>query len=168
MAEPRALGMYHPTHPFAAEVWESASSITESVESLFPGVERSTPTQIIENHFKPTNIYRLLATKKARAESQHTISIGGVEFEQSERHDKESEYKMSGFFKAWAAYSGILVKLAPKVLQGELATALFIYPINLYDLLERYTWDGVRSYDFRFHRKRGASGKSRYYPNEWW
>jgi len=44
---------------------------------------------------------------------------------------------MSGFFKAWAAYSGILVKLAPQTLQGELATAQFIYAMNLYDLLEK-------------------------------
>jgi len=100
MAEPRALGRYHPTHPFTAEAWESISSITESVESLFPGVERSILTQIIENRFKPTNIYHLLATEKERAESQPTISIGGVEFQQSERGGKESEYKMNGFFKA--------------------------------------------------------------------
>ena len=167
MAEPRALGTYHPTHPFAAEVRESASSVTESVESLFPGVERGTLVQIIENRFKPTNIYRLLATEKERAESQRTISIGGIEFEQSERDGKESEYKMSGFFKAWAAYSGILVKLAPQALQGELATALFIYTMNLYDLLEKYTWDGVKAYHFQFHRKRVASGKGIYYPSEW-
>jgi len=47
---------------------------------LFPGVERSTLVQIIENRFKPTNIYQLLATEKERAESQLTINIGGVEF----------------------------------------------------------------------------------------
>ena len=46
---------------------------------------------------------------------------------------------MSGFFKAWAAYSGILVKLAPHSLQGELATALPTHTMNLYDLLEKYT-----------------------------
>ena len=85
----------------------------DSVEALFPGVERSTLTQIIENKFKPTNIYRLLETGRDRAESQRTICIGGVEFEQAERDGKEGEYCMSSFFKAWAARSGILVKLAP-------------------------------------------------------
>ena len=74
---------------------------------------------------------------------------------------------MSGFFKAWAAYSGILVKLAPHALQGELGTALFIYTMNLYDLLEKYTWDGVKAYHFQFHRKRVASGKTIYHPKEW-
>ena len=64
---------------------------------------------------------------------------------------------MSGFFKAWAAYSGILVKLATEALQGELATTLFIYTMNLYDLLEKYTWDGVKAYYFQFHRKRVTS-----------
>ena len=123
--------------------------------------------QIIENRFKPSNIYRLLASEKDRAETQRTISIGGVEFEQAERDGRESEYRMSGFFKAWAAYSGILVKLSPLALQGDLATALFIYTMSLYDLLEKYTWEGVKAYHFQFHRKRVASGKSLYLPQEW-
>ena len=161
------LGTYNPLHLTFQETGESASSITESVELLFPRVERSTLVQIIENRFKPTNIYRLLATEKERAESQRTINIGGIEFEQTERDGKESEYKMSGFFKAWAAYSRILVKLAPQALQGELATALFIYTMNLYDLLEKYTWDRVKAYHFQFHRKRVASGKGIYYPSKW-
>ena len=130
-------------------------------------LEQSTLTQIAENRFKPTNIYQLLASEKERAELQRTISIGGVEFEQAERDGKESEYRMSSFFKAWAAYSGILVKLAPYGLQGKLATALFIYTMNLYDLLEKYTWEGVKGYHFQFHRKRVASGKSIYLPSEW-
>ena len=139
----------------------------ESVEALFPGVERSTLTQIIKNKFKPTNIYRLLATERDRAESQRTICIGRVEFEQAERDGKEGEYRMSSFFKAWAAYSRILVKLTPYGLQGDLATALFIYTITLYDLLERYTWEGVKAYHFQFHRKHVASGTSLYLPTEW-
>lgn len=100
-------------------------------------MERSTLAQIIKNQFKPTNIYRLLATEKDRAESQRTINIGRVEFEQTEKDGKDSEFRMSGFFKAWAAYSGILVKLAPNALQGKLATALFIYTMNLNDQLEK-------------------------------
>jgi len=123
-------------HRSTAIAIESASVIAESVESMFPGVERITQTQIIENGFKPRNIYRLLATERERAESPRTISMGGVEFEQAERDGKESQYRMSSFFKAWAAYSGILVKLAQYGLQGELATALFFYTINMYNLLE--------------------------------
>lgn len=161
------LGTYHPLMPTAMADIESASGIVESVEVLFPGVERGTLTQIIENRFKPTNIYRLLATEKERAEAQRTINIGGIEFAQAERDGKESEYRMSNFFKAWAAYSGILVKLAPYSLQGDLATALLIYTMNLYDLLEKYTWDGVKAYHFQFHRKRVASGKNIYLPQEW-
>ena len=138
-----------------------------SVEALFPGVERSTLTQIVENQFKPTNIYRLLASEKERAESQRTITIGGVEFKQAEHDGKETEYQMMSFFKGWAAYSEILVILAPYGLQGELATALFIYTMNLYDLLEKYMWDGMRSYHLQFHRKRIASGKSINLPSEW-
>lgn len=74
---------------------------------------------------------------------------------------------MSSFFKAWATYSSILVKLMPYGLQGELATALFIDMMNLYDLLEKYTWEGVKGYYFQFHRKPVASGKSIYLPSEW-
>ena len=74
---------------------------------------------------------------------------------------------MSAFFQAWAAYSGILVKLAPHPLQGSLATALFIYTMNLYDLLEKYTWEGVKAYHFQFHRKRVAGGKSINLGSEW-
>jgi len=66
------------------------------------------------------------------------MSIGGIEFEQTECDGNESEYRMSSFFKTWAAYSGILVKLAPPPLQADLATALSIYTINLHDLLEKY------------------------------
>ncbi|KAG0643287.1 hypothetical protein HOY80DRAFT_1033758 [Tuber brumale] len=163
----RELGMYSPIQTPVAMATESASGIADSVEALFSGVEKSTLSQIIENRFKLTNIYRLLASKRDRAESQHTISIGGVEFEQAERDGKQSEYWMSSFFKAWAAYSGILVKLAPYGVQGDLATTLFIYTINLYDLLEKYTWDSVKSYHFQFHRKRVASGKNIYLPSEW-
>ena len=74
---------------------------------------------------------------------------------------------MTSFFKAWAAYSGILTKLAPNALQGELATALVIYTMNLYDLLEKSSWEGGRSYYFQFHRKRVASGKNIYQPIGW-
>ena len=109
---PRAYGTYSPTPAQTALADESASAMVDSVETLFPGVERTTLVQIIENRFKPTNIYRVLASEKDRAESQRTISIGGIEFEQTERDGKESEYRMSGLFKAWAVYCGILVKLA--------------------------------------------------------
>lgn len=74
---------------------------------------------------------------------------------------------MSGFFKAWAAYWGILIKLAPYGLQGELGTALTIYWMKLDDLLENYSWEGVQAYHFQFHRKRVASGKDIYHPTEW-
>ena len=87
MAHPawRAPSTYHPT-PFSLELGgESVSPLADWVEVLFPGVERSTLVQIIENRFKPTNIYRLLASEKDLAESKHTISIGGVEFEHAER-----------------------------------------------------------------------------------
>ena len=151
--EPATLGTYNPLHPTFQETGESPSNITESVELLFPGVQRSTLVQIIENQFKPTNIYRLLATEKERAESQRTINIGGIEFEQTERDGKKSEYKMSGFFKEWAAYSGILVKLAPQALQGELATALFIYTMNLYDFLENTHGIESRRIIFSFTEK---------------
>ena len=67
--EPATFGTYNPLHPTFQETWQSASSITESVVLLFPGVERSTLVHIIENRFKPTNIYWLLATEKERAES---------------------------------------------------------------------------------------------------
>jgi len=159
--------MYLPTLHTTGMGQESAPGIAESVEVLFLGVERNTLAQIMENRFKPTNIYRLVASEKERAETQSTITIGGVDFEQAERDGKESEYQMSAFFKAWAAYSGILVKLAPYCLQGELATALFIYTMNLYDLLEKYTWDGVKAYHFQFDRKRLASGNMIYLPGDW-
>ena len=163
---PGALGMYNPTRDIAATISESASGMVEWVETLYAGVERGTLVQIIKNQFKPTNIYRLLATEKELAESQRVISIGGVEFEQAERDGKESEYRMTSFFKTWAADSGILVKLAPYGLQGQLTRALSIYTINLYELLEKYSWDGVRSYHFQIHRNRVASGKNIYQPAE--
>ena len=164
---PEALGTYNPTHDGEEVTSGNASGVVESVEILFPGVERATLVQIIENCFKPTNIYRLLATEKERAESQRVISIEGVEFEQAERDGKESEYRMTSFFQAWAAYLEMLGKLAWYGLQGELATVLSIYTMNLYQLLEKYNWDGVRAYQFQFHRKRVASGKNIYLPVEW-
>jgi len=60
-----------------------------------------------------------------------------------------------------------LVKLAPDAIQGELATALFIYTMNLYDLLEKYIWDGVKEYHVEFHRKPVPSGQSIYLPQDW-
>ena len=159
--------MSTPFHTQSPPVGETASGMADSVEILLPGGELATLVQIIENKSKPTNIYRLLANEKECAESHRIINVGGVEFEQAERERKESKYRMSGFFKAWAAYSGILVKLAPHLLQDELATALSIYTMNLYDLLEKYTWGGVKTYHFQFHRKQVASGKSIYQPLEW-
>ena len=146
---------------------ESARGVVTSVETLFPGLERSTLVQIVEKRFRPTNIYRLLASEKEHAETHRTINIGGVEFEQMEKEGEESKYRMSGFVKAWAAYCEILIKLVPYGLQGELGTALATYRMNLYYLLEKYSWDGVRGYHFQFHRKRVASGKDIYHPTEW-
>ena len=107
---PRDSGSYDPIIPQSAEAQDSASGPVESVEIFFPVVERSTLVQIIENRFKPTNIYRLLATEKDWADAQRTITIGGIEFKQLERDGKECEYRMGNFFIAWAAYSGILAK----------------------------------------------------------
>ena len=73
---------------------------------------------------------------------------------------------MSSFFKAQVAYSGILIKLAPYELQGELTAALFIYTMNLYYLLEKYTWERVKSYHFQFYQKSVVSGKSIYLPSK--
>jgi len=69
---------------------------------------------------------------------------------------------MPSFLKALSAYSRMLIKLAPNALQGELAAGLAKYNMDLYDLLERYTWEGVRSYHLQFHRKRVAAGKNIY------
>ena len=149
--------MSTPIHTQLPPIGESASGMRDSVEILFPGVERATLVQIMKNKFKPTNIYRVLASEKEHAESHGIINIVGVEFEQAEREGKESEYRMSSFFKACAMYSGILVKLAPHLLQRELSTALSIYTMNLYDLLEKYTWEGVEAYHFQFYRKQVAS-----------
>ena len=164
---PGDSGMYDPILPLSVEAHESTSGIVKSVEILFPGVEWSTLVQIIENCFKPKNIYWLLATEKNRVEAQRTINIGGIEFEQSKWDGKECEYRMGNFFKAWAAYSGILVKLAPYSLQGKLGISLFIYTMTLYDLLEKYTWEGVRSYHFQYHGKPVASGKFIYLSQDW-
>jgi len=57
---------------------------------------------------------------------------------------------MCGLFKLRAAYSWILVKLDPQAQQDGLATTLFIYVMNLYALLEKYTWDSVKGYYFQF------------------
>jgi len=86
---------------------------------------------------------------------------------QADRKGKESQYRMTSFFKVWAVYTGILIKLAPHVLQGELVIGLCIYTMNLYELLERYIREGVKSYHFQFHRKRVASGRGMYQPTEW-
>jgi len=109
----------------------------------------------------------LLANEKETGETNYMINIAGIKFEQTEPDGKESEYRMSNLFKAYAAYSAILTKLSPHILQGELATSLFIYTRNLYDLLEKYTCDVVKSYHFHFHRKQVDSGKNIYQPWEW-
>jgi len=46
------------------------------------------------------------------------------------------------------------MKVALPLLEGELATALSIYTMNLYDLLEKSAWEGVKGYHFQFNRKR--------------
>ena len=53
-----------------------------------------------------------------------------------------------------------MVKLAPLLLQGDLATALSIYTMNLYNLLEKYAWERVKAYHFQIYRRRVVSGKS--------
>jgi len=58
-------------------------------------------------------MYSLLDSEKERAETHKTINIGGVEFKQAEREGNQSEYGITIFFKAWAVYSGKLIKLAP-------------------------------------------------------
>jgi len=73
-----------------------------------------------------------VAREKEKPETNETINIGGIKFEQRERDGHESKYRMSNFVKAWAAYSGILIVLVPLSFYGALATALCIYPMNLY------------------------------------
>jgi len=167
LTELRAAGMLHATSPPIIGECPSAGGIVDSVQNIFPRVERSTLVQIIKNRFKPTNIYRLLASEKQRAETHRTINIGEDEFKQPESDGKQSESHMSSFFKAWAPYCRILIILEPRALQGELATALCIYTMNLYDQLEKYTWEGVKAYHFQFYRKRLASGKNIFQPIEW-
>jgi len=53
------FGMLNPTHTHIAHTGESASGVMDLVETMFPGVERATLQQIIDNRFKPTNIYHL-------------------------------------------------------------------------------------------------------------
>ena len=154
------MSTYIPTQHWVIPAGESASTMANSVEILFPRVEEGTLIQIMENQLKPTNIYCFLANEKRRAESQRTISIGAVEFEPSERNGKEIEYRISSFFKVWTAYCGIIVKLAPHAVESDLATAWSIYTMNLYNLLEKYTREGVTAYHFPFHRKWVASGLS--------
>jgi len=67
--------------------------------------------------------------------------IAGIEFEQAERDGRESYYRISSFFKLWAAYSGIRLELALPLLRGNLATAVSIYTMNLYNFLEKYAWE---------------------------
>jgi len=165
--EPRALGIYDPSQPLFSQDTKSQSTIAVSVEVLFPGVKCGTLVQIIENRFELTNIYRLRASAKERAGTQQRISIGGIKFEQAEMDDRESDNCITSFFKAWVVYSGILVKVAPLLLQGALATALSISTMSPYDLLEKYAWEGVKAYNFRFQRKRVARGKSIYHASEW-
>jgi len=74
---------------------------------------------------------------------------------------------MSSYFKAWAPYGGTLVKLAPYPLQGDLETSLSIYTMNLYDLLEKYAWEGVKAYHFQFHVKQVTRGKAIDQGTEW-
>jgi len=159
--------MYDPIPISTVLGRESASTLVDSVEVLFPRIERSTLVQIIENRFKPTNIYHLLASETDRAESQRTMTIGRVEFDQPERDGKESVYRISASFKAWATYTGILVQLAQERLQEKLSRAHSFYTMNLYNLLEKYSWDGVQSYHFPFHQERVARGTSIYQQAEW-
>jgi len=79
--DPKSLAMYSLSQILIHPASESASGIAYWVEIFFPGVERATLVQIIENWFKPTNIYRLLTRVKERAESQPTINIGSIKFE---------------------------------------------------------------------------------------
>jgi len=89
--------MLYPTQTPILDEGGSTSGIVDSVETRFPGVQRSTLVHIMENDFKPTNIDPLFGTQKERAETYRTINIGCVEFEQRERDGKDSEYRMSGF-----------------------------------------------------------------------
>ena len=55
------------------------------------------------------------------------------------RKGKEISIGWVPFFRAWAAYCGVLVELAPHPQEGSLATALPIYTMDLNHFLEKYT-----------------------------
>ena len=57
LVELNVLGMLNPARPLMWNIGEIASGIIDSVETIFPGVERGTVIQIIENRFKSINIY---------------------------------------------------------------------------------------------------------------
>ena len=49
LIEPNPFSILNPTHIHIAQASESASGVIDSVETMFPGVERATLQQIIEN-----------------------------------------------------------------------------------------------------------------------
>ena len=85
--------MYDSKQPLPLQASESASGIADSVEIIFLSVERATLLQIIENRFKLTNIYRLLASEKERAEVQRTINIWGTNSSEQNESGKKANTK---------------------------------------------------------------------------
>ena len=62
--EPNVLRMFNHARPLMPNISQSASGMMDSVERMFGGVEGGRLIHIIENQFKPTDIYRVLASEK--------------------------------------------------------------------------------------------------------
>jgi len=125
----------------------------------FLAIAQNPLVQIIKEQFRATNIYWLPANQVEHGETKRKINITGIEYVQTQTDGKENEYLMSSLFKAWAAYSGILMKLAPHGLPRELALLPFIYMINIYHSLEKHSGEGVKSYDFHYQSQFGKVGR---------
>jgi hypothetical protein len=150
---------FQPPLPYDAV--EGVPATGESLLELFLGVQCGTILEIIRNSFLPVNLYRLLPAEREKSDSRRVIEVGlGLSISQVEGEGKEESYRdLHKFFKAWVTYTGILPMLVPEGIQGRLSVALAIYTTNLYELLKRYPFEGVWSYQFTFYCKRVAKEK---------
>ena len=153
--------MLTPTHPRRERICHDGVCRTTIARSR--SIDTHTDNR---KSFQPNQHLPPFSFGKDRAESQQVISIGGESFEQGEREGTESEYRVGPFFKAWVASCGILTKLAAGSLQADFTCSLFIYTMTLHDLSKKLSWQGVKGYHFQFHRKRIASGKEIYFPDD--
>ncbi|KAK0438686.1 uncharacterized protein EV420DRAFT_1279926 [Desarmillaria tabescens] len=132
-----------------------AAGASPSIFSLFPKVEVTTITSIIQHELRASDIYKLNTWHCDKPERK-TLKLNGTKLELSNDDTALKEYKtLNSILDPLSTYFSILIMhTQPSGKSALLAVQLFRYNAHLSRIASEYKWHAVVSYHMAFFTKR--------------